>query len=113
MLRSGQQLCIERGDVVLLNDQNSGNELFAAGSIHVYGKLRGRVMAGIFGDSTAQIFCQNLQAELIGIAGNFILYDAIPEEMKYQAVRVYLDEHDELQFEKMPAIADNRPGRSL
>ncbi|WP_277395461.1 septum site-determining protein MinC, partial [Pseudomonas viridiflava] len=36
-----------------------------------YGPMRGRALAGIKGDTKARIFCQQLSAELISIAGQY------------------------------------------
>ena len=47
----------------------SGAEVIAGGSIHVYGTLRGRAIAGLTGNSRARIFCRKLEAELLAIDG--------------------------------------------
>lgn len=48
-----------------------GAELLADGNIHVYGPMRGRALAGVKGDSKARIFCQQMSAELLSIAGHY------------------------------------------
>lgn len=68
-VRGGQQVYAERGDLVVLSAVSPGAELIADGNIHVYGPLRGRVMAGVKGNTEARIFCQQLTAELLSIAG--------------------------------------------
>ena len=60
-VRSGQNIIAERGDLVICASVGSGAELVAVGNIHVYGQLRGRALAGVQGDETARIFCQNLR----------------------------------------------------
>ncbi|HBK57564.1 MAG TPA: septum site-determining protein MinC, partial [Xanthomonadales bacterium] len=44
--RSGQQVYAEGGDLVLTGQVGAGAEVIADGSIHVYGPLRGRALAG-------------------------------------------------------------------
>lgn len=75
-IRSGQQV-VSSGDLVVLSPVSYGAELLAEGNIHIYGALRGRALAGITGDKNARIFCQSLEAELVAIAGIYILSDEI------------------------------------
>jgi len=74
-VRSGQQVYATDGDLTILAATSAGSEIMADGSIHVYGALRGRVLAGINGNKSARIFCSSLQAELIVIAGRYQLLD--------------------------------------
>ena len=67
-VRSGQSIFSE-GDVTVLGSVGSGAEIVAGGSIHVYGALRGRAMAGFNGNAAARIFCQKIEAELLAIDG--------------------------------------------
>lgn len=91
-VRSGQQVYCPDGDIVVMQQTSAGSELLAGGSVHIYGTLRGRVLAGIHGDINARIFCQKLEAELIAIAGRYRLLDEIDSELKGQAVMVYLQD---------------------
>ncbi|MCQ4348738.1 septum site-determining protein MinC [Pseudomonas stutzeri] len=70
-VRGGQQVYAEGGDLVVLSAVSPGAELIADGNIHVYGPLRGRVLAGAGGNTEARIFCQQLTAELLSIAGRY------------------------------------------
>lgn len=70
-LRSGQRLYAKGGDLVVLGLVNFGAEVIADGSIHVYGPLRGRAIAGACGDSSARIFALNMQPQLVSIAGHW------------------------------------------
>lgn len=90
-VRSGQQVYFPDGDVVVLQHTGAGSEVLAGGSIHVYGSLRGRVLAGIQGDTTTRIFCQKLEAELVSIAGHYRLLDDIETDLKGQPAMVWLD----------------------
>jgi len=80
-VRSGQQVTCTTGDMVVMAPVSQGAELAAVGNIHVYSTLRGRAYAGIDGFEDAKIFCGKLEAELISIAGKYIVSEAI--EKKY------------------------------
>ncbi len=70
-VRGGQQVYAKGGDLVVVSSVSPGAELMADGNIHVYGPMRGRAMAGVKGDTKARIFCQQLSAELVSIAGHY------------------------------------------
>jgi len=70
-IRGGQQVYAQGGDLIVLAPVSAGAELLADGNIHVYGPLRGRALAGIKGDAKARIFCQQLAAELVSVAGQY------------------------------------------
>lgn len=70
-IRGGQQVYAQGGDLIVLAAVSPGAELLADGNIHVYGPLRGRALAGIQGDTNARIFCQQLAAEMVSIAGHY------------------------------------------
>lgn len=89
-VRSGQQIYAQSSDLIVLAAVNAGAEILADGSIHVYGPLRGRALAGVGGQTAARIFCQSLEAEVIAIAGNYrVLEDPNPLYVDRQ-VQVYL-----------------------
>lgn len=79
-VRSGQQIYARNTDLVVLNNVGAGAEIIADGNIHVYGIMRGKALAGASGDESAQIFCQQLEAEVISIAGNYWLSEQIPKQ---------------------------------
>lgn len=87
-VRSGQQVYAEGTDLIILAPVSEGAEILADGSIHVYGPLRGRALAGVKGNTQARVFCQSLEAELISIAGNFKLSDALRAERWKQAAHI-------------------------
>lgn len=89
-VRSGQTVVAERGDLTVVGPVGSGAELIAAGSIHVYGPLRGRASAGVFGDETARIFCQSLDAELLSIAGLYQTSEGLDPLARGRSVQVLL-----------------------
>jgi septum site-determining protein MinC len=89
-VRSGQRIFADGGDLVVVASVGSGAELIARGNIHVYGRMRGRALAGVNGDTKARIFCQSLEAELIAIAGLYRTSDDIESSVRKQRVQVYL-----------------------
>ena len=89
-VRSGQQIYAEGADLIVLAQVSEGAEVLADGHIHIYGSLRGRALAGVKGDESARIFCQHFEAELVSVAGNFILQDSLPKELFKKPVQVSL-----------------------
>ncbi len=89
-VRSGQRLYAQ-GDLTVVGFVSHGAEVIAGGSIHVYGKLSGRAIAGVTGDEGTSIFCQNLDAELVSIAGNYKQLEDIHEEFHNQRVQISLE----------------------
>lgn len=90
-VRSGQQVYARGGDLVLNKLVANGAEVIADGSIHVYGALRGRALAGALGDEKARIYCREFHAELVSIAGHYRVFESIPDELRGQPVQVGLD----------------------
>jgi septum site-determining protein MinC len=99
-VRSGQRVYAPGGDLSVIAPVSNGAELMADGNIHIYGPLRGRAMAGMKGDTSARIFCQDLRAELISVAGHYRISENIPDEVKGVPVQIYLDK-DVLRVEKI------------
>jgi len=91
-VRSGQQIYAAEGDLVVLGAISPGAEVLADGTIHIYGPLRGRALAGVRGDRQARIFCQSLEAELVSVAGNYRLIEQVDASLRGQFVQVYLSE---------------------
>lgn len=90
-VRSGQRIYAEGGDLIVTASVNTGAEIMADGHIHVYGNLRGRALAGVKGWEDAKIFCHNLQADLVAVAGYYTINEDIPEDRKNKAVRISLE----------------------
>ncbi|MEA3276402.1 MAG: septum site-determining protein MinC [Pseudomonadota bacterium] len=99
-VRSGQRVYAAGGDLSVIAAVSSGAELMADGNIHVYGPLRGRAMAGMKGNAQARIFCQDLQAELVSVAGHYRVSENIPADLKGLPVQIFLD-HKVLRIEKL------------
>ncbi|WP_310607069.1 septum site-determining protein MinC [Buttiauxella brennerae] len=89
-VRSGQRIYAPNCDLIITNHVSAGAELIADGNIHVYGMMRGRALAGASGDRDAQIFCTNLAAELVSIAGEYWLSEQIPADYYGKAARLSL-----------------------
>ncbi len=90
-VRSGQSVIFLEGDVTILGSVASGSEVVAGGSIHVYGALRGRAIAGSTGDPGARIFCNKLEAELIAIDGLYRTADEMDPQFRGRPVQAWLD----------------------
>jgi len=89
-IRSGQQIYAEGADLIVLAQVSEGAEVLADGNIHIYGTLRGRALAGVKGDEAARIFCHQLEAELVSIAGNFMLQDSLPKTLHKKPAQISL-----------------------
>ena len=96
-VRSGQQVYARGRDLVILGSVSAGAEVIADGSIHVYGALRGRALAGALGDTEARIYCQEFRAELVSIAGQYKVLEDLPRESLGKPGQAVLDQ-DRLQI---------------
>jgi septum site-determining protein MinC len=81
-VRSGTQIYARGTDLIVTASVSPGAELVADGNIHVYGPLRGRALAGASGDTGARIFCSRLEAELVSIAGRYLVSEQLPAEQR-------------------------------
>ncbi|WP_165457067.1 septum site-determining protein MinC [Agrobacterium cavarae] len=99
-VRSGQSIIFPEGDVTIVGSVASGAEVIAGGSIHIYGALRGRAMAGSLGNASARIFCKKLEAELLAIDGVYKVAEDIDPKLRGQAVQLWL-ENDTIKADKL------------
>ena len=90
-IRSGQSVFHPHGDVIVLGSVASGSEIVAGGSIHVYGTLRGRAIAGSEGNISARIFCRKNEAELLAIDGWYTTAEEMEGVSRGKAVQAFLD----------------------
>ena len=90
-IRSGQSVVFPFGEVTVLGSVASGAEIVAGGSIHVYGALRGRAMAGSMGDAKARIYCSRNEAELLAIDGYYRTAEEMEESLRGGPVQVCLE----------------------
>ena len=89
-VRSGQRV-YAKGDLTVLAAVSAGAEILAEGNIHIYGTLRGRALAGVLGNAECRIFCSDLQAELISIAGIYQLRDDLSNYKPHKPVQIGLE----------------------
>jgi len=88
-VRSGQRI-YAKGDLTILSHVSAGAEVMAEGNIHIYGALRGRALAGAQGNTDCRIFCLNLQAELISIAGHYKISEEFDKTEHSQPTQIFL-----------------------
>ena len=100
-VRAGQQIYAKNTDLIALAPVRPGAELMADGNIHVYSSLHGRAHAGVGGDTKARIFCQSMQAQLISIAGIYLVNDEIEERFLGQPVQIGC-QNETIIMEKLP-----------
>lgn len=90
-VRSGQQVYAKGRDLVVLAPVGPGAEVIADGNIHVYAPLRGRALAGAMGYEAARIYCKELRAELISVAGLYRVSEDMPEALHGASVQARLN----------------------
>lgn len=89
-VRSGQSVVFEEGDVIIVGPVASGAEVIAGGSVHVYGALRGRAIAGLKSEGS-RIFCRRLEAEMVGVDQLYRTAENWGPELHGRAVQVRCD----------------------
>ena len=90
-IRSGQRI-YAKGDLTVLSHVSAGAEVMAEGNIHIYGSLRGKALAGVQGNTESRIFCLDLQAELISIAGHYKISEEFDKAEPHQPTQIFLQE---------------------
>ena len=93
-VRSGQTIMNPDGDVIILGSVASGAEVISSGSIHVYGALRGRALAGAYGNESARVFCRRFEAELIAVGGYYKVLEDIEPSLRQKPVQAWLSGND-------------------
>jgi len=100
-VRSGQQLYAQNRDLTVCAMVGAGAEVIADGSIHIYGALRGRALAGAGGNANARIFCREFHAELVAVAGTYKVLEEVPANLVGKPVQIWLDD-GKLRIEELP-----------
>lgn len=91
-VRAGQRIYARNADLIVTAIINNGAEIIADGSIHVYGPLRGRALAGATGDTAARIFTSSMEAELVSIAGIYDTFESgIPASVRGRPCQIRLN----------------------
>ena len=75
-LRSGQRFYAQGRDLVVTAPTSRGSELIADGSIYAFSPIRGRVLAGASGNTSACIVASHLDPELAAVAGVYRTFEA-------------------------------------
>jgi septum site-determining protein MinC len=91
-VRGGQVIHARDNDLVVLAPVNPGAQVIADGHLHIYATLRGRAVAGAAGLPGARIFCQKLEAELVAIAGAYVMAEEIPTELRGRSAQIFLED---------------------
>ena len=99
-VRSGQCILNPEGDVTIVGSVSSGAEVIAGGSIHIYGALRGRALAGVAGDDAARIFCSHMDAELVSINGLYKIADDFDRQVLKGPAQIRFED-ETLVFERL------------
>ena len=100
-VRAGQQIYAKNADLVALAQVQPGAELMADGNIHIYSSLRGRAHAGVGGNTQARIFCRSMEAQLISIAGIYLVNDEIEQQFLGQPVYIGC-QNETIVMERLP-----------
>ena len=87
--------------MVVLAQVQPGAELMADGNIHIYASLRGRAHAGIGGNTAARIFCKSMEAQLVSIAGLYLVNDEIEKEFLGHPVQIGC-QNETIVMERLP-----------
>jgi septum site-determining protein MinC len=90
-VRGGQVIYAPKGDLVVMGPVNPGAQVIADGHVHIYGRLRGRALAGARGLSEARVFCHGLEAELVSVAGEFLTADDIPAALRGKPAQIFME----------------------
>lgn len=109
-VRTGQQVVAQQNQsLIVIGSVNSGGEVMSDRDIFVFGKLRGRALAGLAStekdEESARIFASSFDAELICIGDTFTTVDSVSElglDKPGEAAMVTLDSNRELVFEHIP-----------
>lgn len=99
-VRSGQQIYADSSDLIVLNTVSPGAEVIADGSVHVYGALKGRAIAGAKGDTQTRIFCRRFEADLVAVAGTYAVAEQMMGDLRGKPVQAYLKD-GKLKLEKL------------
>ncbi|MGH8445862.1 MAG: septum site-determining protein MinC, partial [Solimonas sp.] len=99
-VRSGQQIYVADGDLIVTSTVSPGAEVVADGCVHIYGALRGRAIAGARGEATARVFCRRFEAELVAVAGVYAVAEQMQGDLRGKPAQVVLVD-GKLKIEKL------------
>ncbi|MGN1401320.1 MAG: septum site-determining protein MinC [Bacillus sp. (in: firmicutes)] len=109
MIRSGQVLHTP-GDILVIGDVNPGAEVKAAGSVYIIGAVKGNIHAGCSGDKEAVVAASVFSSGRISIANTHTtVADAAPSEEPLELHSAYLNDQDEVTFDRIQILKHLRP----
>ncbi|WP_296712175.1 septum site-determining protein MinC [Rhodoblastus sp.] len=91
-VRSGQTISNLEGDITIIGRVASGAEIIAGGSVHIYGAVQGRIIAGVSGTPDARIFCTEARAELLCIGGAYATAENMDPKTEGKSLEIRLAE---------------------
>ncbi len=90
-VRGGQVTYARASDLLVVASVNRGAQVIADGSVQIWGPLRGRALAGAQGRKDARILCLALDAELVSVAGEYLMAEEIPDALRGKPAQIFLD----------------------
>ena len=90
-VRSGQSIVHPTGDVTVMGSVAPSAPTPRRGSIHVYGALRGRAIAGAARNPRARIYCRKFEPELLGIDRLVRTAEDMGTTLRGKPVQIWLD----------------------
>jgi septum site-determining protein MinC len=113
IVRSGQTLRAT-GDILILGDVNPNGRIEAGGSIHIAGKLKGIVHAGVNGNDEAIITASHFEPTHVLIANHV---EAMTNETQFLIQRTdqlfaYIGENNTICYDRIQEVRNIRPNLS-
>ena len=89
-IRSGEQIYAKCSDLIIFGSVNAGAEVIADGNIQIYGKIRGKALAGATGEINTFIYSSDFNPEMVSIAGYYKVIEDISDIICKIKLRVIL-----------------------
>ena len=102
-VRGGRDEVAENGDLLIIGSVNESAIAKAAGSVYIFGTLRGGAIAGASGNKNCVIYCRDLSAEFIAIGDKYLerrYLQEFSDKHKYIFVDGFfrLNDQDQMEF---------------
>lgn len=113
IVRSGQTIRVT-GDILVLGDVNPNGRIEAGGNVHIAGKLKGIVHAGMDGNEQAIVSASHFEPTHI-LIGNYV--EVMTNESQYildntDQIFAYLGENNVIAYDRIQEIRNVRPNLS-
>lgn len=113
IVRSGQTIRVT-GDILVLGDVNPNGRIEAGGNVHIAGKLKGIVHAGMDGNEQAIVSASHFEPTHI-LIGNYV--EVMTNESQYilentDQIFAYLGENNVIAYDRIQEIRNIRPNLS-